>query len=193
MGVSPPPITVVARSIQACPEPGARLSSCSATRRRPTRYGTSSQFRPTARIVASRSAALTAVSSTSLFVAPAARPETRRAAARRTHVDRRTLWSAPPPPLLTETAVGGRAPFSRLLRGLKRYEVLQHVRAVRHRVHLHVDLPDDSRRVDQERVPGGVRLAFVHRDRPVGLRDLTRGVGEELEIQAFLRAEALVR
>src|SRR5664280_221951 len=72
-------------------------------------------------------------------------------------------------------------------------EIREHVVAMGRRADLYVDLPDDTGRVDQEGVPRGERLVPVRREGSVRLRDNRLGVGEQLEVQTFLRADALVR
>src|SRR5260221_7620283 len=89
----------------------------------------------------------------------------------------------------TDTIV--RPPRFLLLLCRQRVEVGEHFVAVAGRLHLQVDLADDSRRVNEEGVAAGVGRSLVVGKRSVRSRDVMLGVCQELEVQALLGAEAL--
>ena len=65
-----------------------------------------------------------------------------------------------------------------LLLRLQLLQIGQHFVAVALRAHLQINLPDHTRRIDQERIACGQCHSVVFHDRTVLLDDLMIGIGE---------------
>jgi hypothetical protein len=88
---------------------------------------------------------------------------------------------------------GSEIDFSSKLLRLQLLQIGQHFLAVTLRTHLQINLPDHTRRINQERVARGKGHSVVFRDRAVVLHDRMIRIGQQFEVQSFFRAETFVR